>query len=328
MPTHPFVPALDVVVEAEAKWLTEVLLDRPDCDNFRKLEALYRGIRAAGVTHRFRPPSPTTPDLVAQWADIMYGVFHAMNCSLGDLYGFLRSMTRFLVVGSNPGGFTRFILEHSNARGVGVSLPVDSGGIGLAIPPDDRFELHELDVLDLVSHFQLSDPMPRALPFTCTQFELIVLDITSSRPRILIAQLLLALHTIYNGGQILLTLSCIERPLTARILIAFSKIADYLDTYKPPQVQAWSGLFYLHARVVRTDTPAYRKLKDNLQRLWNRIHSTHTEDPTWDEQDLISPWEEVMKKSNVDLVVKLGNPLWGTRLAALHRALDRTDGFM
>ncbi|CAE6454010.1 unnamed protein product [Rhizoctonia solani] len=76
-------------------------------------------------------------------------------------------------------------------------------------PPSDRFEVHELNLLKPVLHYRLSD---------------------SSRPRFLVAQLFLALH----GGQILLTLFCIERPLTARILIAFRNIniSDCISIFK------------------------------------------------------------------------------------------------
>ncbi|CAE6505354.1 unnamed protein product [Rhizoctonia solani] len=315
----PSLPALDAAAAAEANWLTEALLRRRDCD-FRRFDEFRRHVRAMGFSPRFRSPPP---DLAAQRADIMYRALRWMDQDSGHPQGFARRTICFLDIGTNPGGFARYILDHSRARGVGVSLPVDEGGIGRAVPPSDRFELHELNLLDLVSRYLQSDPASRSLPFSRTKFDLVILDVDPSRPCILIAQLLLALHTIQDGGQVLLTLSCIERPLAARTVIAFSRIADYISVSKPPQVQAWGGLFYLHAQTIRVDTPAYWKLTDNLERLWNRIHSTHTRhtrDPEWDEEDLIHPWEDVLEKSNMDLIVKLGNPAWGTRLTALYRA--------
>ncbi|CEL63132.1 hypothetical protein RSOLAG1IB_05172 [Rhizoctonia solani AG-1 IB] len=312
-------PAPDAAAGAEALWLTEALLGRRDCDTFRKLEDLRHHIRMMGITPRPRPrpPSPAGHERLTRCADVMYQVFESMHQD-SDPYSFARRTGWFLDIGSNPGGFARYLLEHSpRARGVGVTLPVDEGGIGRAVPPSDRFELRELNLLDLVSRYMTSG----TLPFTRTIFDSIILDADKSSPRILIAQLLLALSTIHDGGQILLTLSCIERPLAARILIAFSKVADYISLSTPSQVQTWD-IFYVHAQVVRVNTPAYRKLKDNLERLWNQIHSTHTRDPKWHEEDLITPWEEVMKKSSMDLIAKLGNPVWGTQLTALHRAFE------
>ncbi|CAE6467976.1 unnamed protein product [Rhizoctonia solani] len=314
MPPPSLKPALDAAAEAEVKWLTEALLDRPDCETFRKLEDIRHHILVAGFTPRFRSRPSADQGRIGQCADAMYRILQSMHQG-SDPYSFARRTGWFLDIGSNPGGFARFLLEHSRARGVGITLPVNEGGIGRAVPPSDRFELHELNLLDLVSRYMTSS----TLPFTRTIFDSIILDVDHSSPRILVAQLLLALSTIHDGGQILLTLSCIERPLAARILIAFSKVADYISL-STPQVWTW-GIFYLHAQTVRVNTPAYRKLKDNLERLWNRIHSTHTREPKWDEEDLITPWEEVMKKSSMDLIVKLGNPVWETQLTALHRAL-------
>ncbi|CAE6412829.1 unnamed protein product, partial [Rhizoctonia solani] len=309
MPFNHSMPALDAGAEAEAKWLTEVLLDRrhPDCDNFRKLEKTLSYMRAAAVVPRFRSPSMTL-ELVAKRKNVMYELLKAMNQNLGHPNWFSHLTSRFLDVGSKYHGFSQYILEHSNGRGVGVSLPIDDGGTSWAMLPGNRYEQYPVDLLNLVSSYVSSDPTSRPLlsPFD-TEFDFVILNANSPCPRVLLAQLLLALYTIYNGGQILLTLSCIERPLTARVVIAISKIADYITTSKPPRVHAQSGLFYLHAQTVRNDTPAYRKLKDNLERLWYRIHSTHTRDPTWDEQDLITPWDQEIPygKPSLPLFIEL-----------------------
>ncbi|KAH7345707.1 hypothetical protein B0J17DRAFT_713255 [Rhizoctonia solani] len=307
-------PALDAAAEAESKWLTEALLERSDCENFRRLYDLRRHMRAMGVIPRFRSPPP---DLAARRSEAMYRLLQSMDQGPEHPSGFARRTAWFLDIGSSQDGFARYILDHSNARGVGVTPPVD-GGTGWAIPPD-RFELHQLDLCDLVSRYLQSAPASRTWPFTRTSFDLVILDADTSSPRILLAQLLLALHTIHNGGQILLKLSCIERPQSVRVLLSFSRVADYISVSKPSGSP--DGRFYLHAQMVRHNTPAYNKLKDNLKRLWNQIQSTHTQDPTWDEEDLITPWGDVLEKSNMDLVVKLGNPLWGTQLTALYRAL-------
>ncbi|KAF8711942.1 FtsJ-like methyltransferase, partial [Rhizoctonia solani] len=325
---HPML-AMDAPAEAEAKWLTEALLghQHPDCDTFRKLEGALSyqmaiKIRANGIVPHVHPPH-ITPDLTSRRANTMYELLRTISLGSEHPYGFSHRTVRFLDVGSKYDGFSRYVLDNSNGSGVRVFLPVDEREDNWGIPLSDRHEEYPVDLLTLVASYMSSDPTTHPLPAPLNKkFDFVILNADSSCPRVILAQLLLALYTIYNGGQILLTLSCIERPLTARVVIAISKIADYVTTSKPARIHARSGLFYLHAQAVRTNTPAYRKLKDNLERLWYRIHSTHTRNPTWDEQDLITPWEEVMKKSNVNLIIELGKPLWETQLTALHRAFN------
>ncbi|KAJ1302123.1 hypothetical protein OPQ81_000952 [Rhizoctonia solani] len=313
MPSHSSMPAPDAAAEAEAQWLTEALLGRSDCDIFRKLEELRHHIRAMGFTPCFRSPAPASSQPTIEHADVMYWVLQCMDQASELPKGFARHTAWFLDIGSKSEGFSRYILGNPRARGVGVNLDV------WAASPSNRFELCELNLFDLVSCYLQSDL--HSLPLSHNKFDFIILDEDPSKPRLLVAQLLLALHTVHDGGQILMTLQAIERPLTARILIAFSRIADLVSVSKP-QVQTWGSHFYMHAQTIRVDTPAYWKLKDNLHRLWNQTHTTHTRDPTWDEEDLITPWEEVMDESCMDLIAKLGNPLWGTQLKALNKALS------
>ncbi|CAE6474540.1 unnamed protein product [Rhizoctonia solani] len=228
MPSSPPMPALDAAAEAESQWLTQALLARPDCENFRRLHELRLHIREAGVVPRFRSPPP---DLAARRSEAMYQLLQSMDQGPEHPAGFARRTAWFLDIGSSQDGFTRYILDHSHARGVGVIPPV-VGGTGWSVPPD-RFELHELDLCDLVSRYLQSDPASRTWPFTRTSFDLVILNADTPSPRILLAQLLLALHSVHNGGQILLKLSCIERPQSVRILLSFSWIADYISVSKP-----------------------------------------------------------------------------------------------
>ncbi|CAE6458071.1 unnamed protein product [Rhizoctonia solani] len=323
MSSYSSTPAPDAAAEAEAKWLTEALLGRPDCNIFRQLKGLHSHIRATGVIPRFRSPPP---DLAAQRSEVMYQVLQSMDQGddSGHPRGFARNTAWFLNIGSKSDGFARYILEHPTriTRGVGVIPPVTEGGTGWAIPPGDRFELHQLDLFDLVTHYLRS----RVLPFNRISFDFIILDLDPSSPRALVAQLLLALHVIVEGGSILLTLSCIEQPLTARATVALSRIADHVTcSTAPPK---WGHRFYLHAQTVRKNS-AYRQLKDRLETLWHRIQTPNPRDPTWDEQDLITPWQEVFEKPSIDLLVHLGNPLWKTQLTSLYRVFgtdtDQTD---
>ncbi|CAE6473950.1 unnamed protein product [Rhizoctonia solani] len=320
-------PAPDAAAEAESKWLTEALLGRSDCDIFRQLDGLRRYIRSVGVTPSFRSP-PIGCDVPCAPIDgsssrfgpparfrTAHGFVPRHRVRVTSIFHMIGPLIKiFGICRSDSDGFARYILEHTPARGVAIVPPAAEGGTGWAIPPSDRFEFHELDV----TRYLQSDPTSRALPFSRTSFDFIILDADYSCPRTLVAHLLLALCCLVEGGTILLHLPCIERPLTARVTIALSSIFDDIHTYKPAY-KAWNHRFYMHGQTVRHHS-AYRRLKHNLERLWSRIQTVNTPNCTWVEEDLITPWEEVLQTSNIDWIVTLGNPVWGTQLKALHGA--------
>ncbi|CEL58572.1 hypothetical protein RSOLAG1IB_08648 [Rhizoctonia solani AG-1 IB] len=164
------------------------------------------------------------------------------------------------------------------------------------------------------------------LPFRRHEFDFVVCDAHHLRlhpdneirtwnwTRLLISQILLALRAVQPGGTIFLKLSCVERALTARILIAFTRIAGYTHSVKSKLLHRKRGSFYLLAKGIRTHTLSYRRLVAGLEKLWHVMTfggpGGFGRDMTWDEQDLITPWDEVMKPAGLDHIARLGRPMW------------------
>ncbi|KAF8679741.1 FtsJ-like methyltransferase [Rhizoctonia solani] len=342
-------------VEPKSKWLGDALMQREDC----RILCLLNEIRSMGWSsntvdrhfreQRFNSDHVKHENTDLNWCKIMYDSLQYMDLANGR---FVRT-ERFLDLGSNPGGYASYILRTCPyATGVGISLPIEDAGHGCAIPAPlrSRINIHELDLtlIDLAptkpkpgtSHISGSRALALHLspfPFRPHEFDFIVCDAHHLRlhpdnairawnwNRILISQILLALRAVQPGGTIFLKLSCVERALTARILIAFTRIAGYTHTVKSKLLHRKRGSFYLLSKGIKTHTSAYRLLVDGLQNLWYIMTFGGPQgfgrDMTWDEQDLITSWDEVMKPAGVNHIARLGKPMWNIQYYALLKFL-------
>ncbi|KAJ1300566.1 hypothetical protein OPQ81_002220 [Rhizoctonia solani] len=235
---------------------------------------------------------------------------------------------------------------------MGITLPVEDAGHGCAISATlrPRIDIREMDLtlIDLAPTLQKPDSShisgSRALalhlvplPFRRHEFDFVVYDAHHLRlhpdnevrawnwNRVLISQILLALRAVQAGGTIFLKLSCVERALTARILIAFTRIAGFTRTVKSKLLHVKRGSFYLLARDIRTHTLSYRHLIAGLEKLWHimTFGGPHGfgRDMTWEEQDLITPWDEVMSPTGVNHIARFGRPMWEIQYKALLKFL-------
>ncbi|KAH7333752.1 hypothetical protein B0J17DRAFT_603092 [Rhizoctonia solani] len=351
-PFTPESPTLETAeVDPKAKWLSDLLMARDDCHILRLLNV----IRAMGWSspevkdhfreQRFNADYVKHEDTDLNWAKTMYNSLEQMDHAN---HRFIRT-ERFLDLGCNPGGYSSYILRTCpHATGMGISLPVEDAGYGCAIPDvlRPRIDIREMDLtmIDLAPNLPKPDAShitgSRALalhlvplPFRRHEFDFVVGDAHHLRlhpdneirtwnwTRVLLSQVLLALRAVQGGGTIFLKLSCVERALTARILIAFTRISGSTRTVKSKFLHAKRGSFYLLVRDIRVHTFAYRKLVAGLEKLWHTMTfgGPHGfgRDIHWDEQDLITPWEEVMSPTGVNHIARLGKPMWEIQ----HRAL-------
>ncbi|CAE6447509.1 unnamed protein product [Rhizoctonia solani] len=351
----PDSPTWEPAVELKSKWLSDVLMGREDCRTLCLLNAIRAmGWSSGAVENHFREQRFTSDydkheNTDMNWCQIMYDSLRNMDLANSR---FVRT-ERFLDLGCNPGGYSSYILRTCPyATGVGISLPGEDAGHGCAIPGilRPRIDVREMDLTLIDLAPALTKPnesyitgsralslylMP--LPFSRHEFDFVVCDAhhlrlhpdNEIRPwnwtRVLISQILLALRAVQPGGTIFLKLSCVERALTARILIAFTRIAGSTRTVKSKLLHRKRGSFYLLAKSIRTHTLSYRRLVAGLEKLWHTMTfgGPHGfgRDITWDEQDLISPWDEVMKPTGVDHIARLGKPMWEIQYNALLKFL-------
>ncbi|KAG8696058.1 hypothetical protein FRC11_001016, partial [Ceratobasidium sp. 423] len=85
------------------------------------------------------------------------------------------------------------------------------------------------------------------------------------------------------------------------------------------------GSFYLLAQDIRVCSLAYRRFVAGLERLWYVMTFEGPDgfgrDMTWEEQDLIMPWDEVMSPYGVNHIARLGKPMWRIQYEALLKFL-------
>jgi hypothetical protein len=139
--------------------------------------------------------------------------------------------------------------------------------------------MHDLAAYDLAPG--LSKPLSAtpltAMPFNLNSFDFVLCDGHSLRlntdnalrpwnwTRLLIAQILLGLRAVSFGGTMLIKLSHVERPLTARILLALCRVSNHVRTIKSRTVHANRGSFYVLAQGVRIRSAEYRELVTGLE---------------------------------------------------------------
>nr|GAT49855.1 predicted protein [Mycena chlorophos] len=233
----------------------------------RKLNRLrYQGGHSpAAEAHRDfqrRQADSQDPTLQHAWLKSMKKVLEEIDDVLKVVP--TKSPIRFLDLGCCPGGFTSYILaKNPNARGAGISLPVENGGHACLLSQTqlDRFDLHWADM----TRFQLGavlidDPALQDLPIEPENFDLVLIDghplRTSDSPRLskafdllsdrlLISQLLIGLAAARMGSTIILKASKPERLVTSQLMFLMDLLCADVRTWKPVCIHSTRDTFYV-----------------------------------------------------------------------------------
>ncbi|KAG8723908.1 hypothetical protein FRC09_001240 [Ceratobasidium sp. 395] len=334
------------VEDPTLKYLNMALMAREDCQVLRELNELRATGWQSGAIHehfehfRRNQNDPNKQDNYDQfWSDRLY-----KDISHMDLKGRFVRANRFLDIGCCPGGYSTYVMRVCpKATGMGISLPVEDGGHGVAISEDllPRIDLvmHNLMAYDLSSP-NLNNPTNTslsALPFKPHTFDFVICGASYLRSspesirrpwnwnRLQISQLLLGLRAVSAGGTMFIRLSHVERPLTARILLALCRVSNYVRTIKSKIIHSSRGSFYVLAQGVRTGSQEFKELVAGLERLWCVLNFEGRDglgrEITWEEQDCVTPWNEVMSPRGVLCIVRLGTKVWQIQRDGLRELL-------
>ncbi|KAJ3091095.1 hypothetical protein HK102_001728, partial [Quaeritorhiza haematococci] len=183
---------------------------------------------------------------------------------------------KFLDLGAAPGGFSRYLLESNPlAKGVGVTLPAEDGGLPLVIdsspvlsdptrykwiardvtdhPEDIRFDFNEQDpaprstsveLVDLVvagciyRDHETSDPNRSSPPTR---------DSTIPRQRLTVSQLLCALLNLSQGGTLVMVSNTKPFLLHIEVLVLLRSLFTQLTPVKPTVLHTVRSSYYLVA---------------------------------------------------------------------------------
>ncbi|KAJ1302111.1 hypothetical protein OPQ81_000942 [Rhizoctonia solani] len=335
--------ALDIY-SGKSQELLQALMARRDCTALVELVALRsqgwqsENLDSVFLAQRTTADTNRSPEYDDKWLQLMCK-------SLGQMDRQKRfiNTSRFIDLGCFPGGYSTYILQKCPlATGFGISLPFEEGGHGLAIPANllPRMELRTADL----TNFDLapSIPKPQApftqlgpMPFELNTFDLVVCDGHSLRnnpdnndrpwnwTRLLISQLLMGLRAVSPGGTIFLKLSHPEKAIGARVLLALCRIAYLVRTVKPQPLHAIRGTFYVIAQQVSTNSTDYQSLVESLEKLWYIMsfegEAGYGREITWEEEDMITNWGEVMSESGLENIARLGAEVWRIQYNALRK---------
>ncbi|KAI1784462.1 hypothetical protein LXA43DRAFT_1042378 [Ganoderma leucocontextum] len=261
----------------------------------------------------------------------------------------------FLDVCCCPGGFSSFSLhKNPSARGVGLSLPVSSGGHPFMLEGHlrPRYDFIEKDILE----YDLSPRVPGTLDSPdrfpdsmLERFQLVIIDghalrtytsptqpplddikeaHLSYRDSLHIAQLIVALEAVRPGGTILTRLSHLESFPATHVLYLLDRLSDELVVYKPHSMHAYRGTFYVVAKgVLGHRAPGdHLELKARyvagLRQLWSELR--------WGgpggcgrrmasgDLDFVVSTEEILGEY-LDRLITLGRGVWRTQAQGLRR---------
>ncbi|KAJ7430624.1 hypothetical protein FB451DRAFT_1356961 [Mycena latifolia] len=238
--------------------------------------------------HQRKQADAPDPALQKAW-------FNSMRAVLEEIDQVLRCIPdrlpfRFLDLGCCPGGFSSYILgKNSRASGVGISLPIESGGHSCLLEEEQlqRFELHWADL----TQYQLGptfidDPRLQSFPVS-PGFDLVLIDghplrSTKGLPnsnvylhgdRLLISQIVAAFISVAFGGTIILKQSKPERLITSQLIFLLDGLCAEVRTWKPVCMHGTRSTFYIVAKGFGLGSQGLRRQQiiDGFMALWVQL---------------------------------------------------------
>ncbi|PIL29471.1 hypothetical protein GSI_08413 [Ganoderma sinense ZZ0214-1] len=335
------------------------VLERRHVPELAELDQLRRkGWRDEGLDGHFRTQrkvaDQSTHASEVFWFEMMKKGMKEMD----DAVGILPSQGmpfEFLDVCCCPGGFSSFTLnKRRSARGVGISLPVSSGGHSFMLEDylRPRYRFIEKDILEYNLAPSGVSGMPHSpdrLPDSMLErFQLVIIDGHALRTyayaspgqpslndakeahilyrdSLHIAQLIVALECVRPGGTIMMRLSHVEAFPAAHFLYLLDKLSDELTVYKPRSMHAYRGTFYVVAKGICRRTPTLLELKARyvagLRQLWFALRCGGPDGRgrrmSCSDLDFIVSTEEILG-GYLDRLIELGRPVWRTQAEGLH----------
>ncbi|KAH7345706.1 hypothetical protein B0J17DRAFT_640870 [Rhizoctonia solani] len=308
--------------------LSRALVARSDCDILTELIVLRdQGNASKNVDTHFekaREKTRNTDEIEKSFATAYDNAMENINRMV-----WIPRTFNFLDLGSAPGGFTQYLLrKNRRAHGMGISLPREQGGNGFAVTYSDYLARYELHWADLTT-FDLAPSIPKPatanhdyppLPFEPGSRDLVLCD----------AQWVLNPDNLKRPlarGNIFIRLSCVERTLTGRILLALCRISDLVRTVKSTQFQAVRSYFYVLAQRVHPQSNECKELISALERLWYTMtfegENGYGRDISAKDEELITTDEEMLGEKGLSTIIQLGTPIWEIQYDALCHFLSR-----
>ncbi|RDB29835.1 hypothetical protein Hypma_013931 [Hypsizygus marmoreus] len=278
-----------------------------------------------------RQSDAPTIELQRAWFRSMRNVLEEVDTAVRCIP--TRTPWYFLDIGCCPGGFSSYILNKNLfATGMGISLPVESGGHSFLLEDElhPRLDLHMADLTYYqLGPYPIADTRLQPLPFSDHQFDMVLLDGHPLRTapesqgggrkrmsdRLLVAQLVICLKAVAASGTLVIKLSKPERVVTAKIMYMMWILAADVATWKPVCMHATRDTFYFIAKGVGLGRgkALWAQWLWELQALWVQLTwgGSQGKGRTLEEEDfdfVVSTQE--MRKYFGERLGALSRPIW------------------
>ncbi|KAJ5210978.1 hypothetical protein N7491_010793 [Penicillium cf. griseofulvum] len=140
--------------------------------------------------------------------------------------------------------------------------------------------------------------------------------------RLMVSQLVFAMHRLKPGGSIVLLLHRVESWETVCILHAFNQFSD-IQLYKHPKAHAIKSSFYLVAKKVNLEHHAARESMKYWKNLWKYLTFKEFEEVPFARSDLYrsdDAFVETIRDSFGPQFLRLAEPIWKVQAEALRNA--------
>lgn len=244
-----------------------------------------------------------------------------------------------------PGGFTTTAANEAPGSLIdAITLPTESGGYEVMaknichniIYADITMYLLEMGCQEIMpsahpdsSNFELYQP------FLANQYDIAVCGGAVGRDhpresyrsdcesqRLLVSQLVFAMHRLKPGGSLVLLLHRIESWDTVCILHAFNEFSD-IQLYKHPKAHAIKSSFYLVARRVNLKHHAARESMDYWKSLWKYLTFKEFKEIRLARSNLYESDETFVQNMRDNFgpqFLRLAEPIWKVQTEALRNA--------
>lgn len=151
----------------------------------------------------------------------------------------------FADICSAPGMYSKIILDkYGKTTGIGVSLPVEDGGIPYSIN-DTRYKVFYKNILDKTYRLELSEPLKLDLGMaSCVSYEHDKKNLFYLNMELILKSLMLLFPNLKSGGNLIINLTIKNVELAFNIVNILSNLFHKFKLWKSSTVWATKNTFY------------------------------------------------------------------------------------
>lgn len=280
------------------------------------------------------------PDSAHRWT--FYNGMKEINQRV-DRFSFDTDQVKcFLDLGAAPGGFSWWLLEKNpSAKGLGITLPPESGGFSMGFEANDRYNFIYKDVLQDPEKIWSQNMVDEVAE---PQFDLCIagcmfrwagmqepdseeekIALSQTRQVLRYSQLLSALLNLQDRGTLILVSKAKPQLSQVEMTCGLKSCFEHIYPIKPERVHAVRSSYYLvgvgYQREKAVETKLIEKLRDASKNLKNISSDWIQKEPM-----ILEGTHESIVNNWTNFALKHYEPMWEIQANAMQQQMDRNSG--